>query len=123
IDAAKINECLGCKIADESVLCTDGQPAYNQLCNTHNLYHVVIKNNQTQQGLYHIQYINNYHKQLKRWYLKMHGVASKNLAKYLAWFRMLDWHKNQTFSSVIKTKTEKLFEFKLLQVQQHNFKT
>ncbi|MCJ8311498.1 MAG: IS1595 family transposase [Pseudomonadales bacterium] len=122
VDAAKINECLGCKIADESVLCTDGQPAYNQLCKEHHLFHVVIKNNQTQQGLYHIQNINHYHSQLKRWYLKMHGVASKNLPKYLGWFRMLDWHKYQVFSSDINTEAEKLFEFKLLQVQQHNFK-
>ena len=123
VNGTQINDCLGCKIVDQSILCTDGQPAYNQLCQVHHLHHVVIKNNQTQPGLYHIQNINNYHSQLKRWYLKMHGVASKNLPKYLGCFRMLDWHKYQLFSSDIKSEAEKLFEFKLLQVQQHNFKT
>ncbi|BCE02486.1 IS1595 family transposase [Marinicellulosiphila megalodicopiae] len=123
VNGAEINQCLGCKIADESILCTDGQPAYNQICKEHHLHHVVIANNQTQQSLYHIQNINNYHSQLKCWYLKMHGVASKYLAKYLGWFRMLDWHKYQTFSSDIKSESEKLFEFKLLQVQQHKFET
>jgi len=36
---------------------------------------------------------------------------------------MLDWHKYQLFSSDIKSEADKLFEFKLLQVQQHNFET
>ena len=53
----------------------------------------------------------------------MRGVASAYLPKYLGWFRMLDWHKYQQFSDDIRTEAEKFFEFKLLQVQQHDFKT
>ncbi|BCD99943.1 hypothetical protein TYM08_P0007 [Marinicellulosiphila megalodicopiae] len=111
---------LGSKIVDESILCTDGQPAYHRICENHHLHHVVLTNARTKEGVFHIQNINNYHSQLKQWYLKMHGVASKYLPKYLGWFRMLAWHKYQVFSENLNEQ-EKLLEFKLLQIQQHNF--
>ena len=50
-------------------------------------------------------------------------ICAGSLAMYLGWFRMLDWHKYQQFSDDIRTEAEKFFEFKLLQVQQHDFKT
>ncbi|NRB78667.1 MAG: IS1595 family transposase [Saccharospirillaceae bacterium] len=121
VTSTEINNCLGDKISDESILCTDGQPAYNQICAEHHLHHIVLKNSRCKDGIFHIQNINNYHSQLKQWVLKMHGVASKYLPKYLGWFRMLAWHKYQSFTDDKINKSEKLFEFKLLQIQQHNF--
>ena len=53
----------------------------------------------------------------------MHGVASKYLARYLGWYRMLAWHQYQTFSDEFLEDSQKLFEFKLLAIQQHKFKT
>jgi len=41
ISGDEINNCLGHKITDESVLCTDSQPAYNKICEGHHLHHVV----------------------------------------------------------------------------------
>ena len=121
VTSDEIEMYLGAKIMDESILCTDSKPAYNHICRNHHLHHIVLKNTQTQNGIFHIQNINNYHAQLKQWYLKMKGVASKYLPKYLGWFRMLAWHKYQDFSDDNLTEQEKLFEFKLLQIQQHNF--
>ena len=127
VNGAEINKCLGGKIIDESILCSDDRPVYNKICQEHRLHHVVLKNDQIHNELFHIQNINNYHSHLKQWMLQMHGVASKNLPKYLGWFRMLAWHKYQNFSDDFLTKREKLtqheklFEFKLLKVQQHNF--
>ena len=123
VNGAEINDCLGEKICDGSILCTDGQPAYNKICSEHNLHHVVLKDQRVKNGLYHIQNINGYHSQIKRSILAMHGVASKYQPKYLGWFRMLDWHKYQQFSEGKYSEGEKFFEFKLLQVQQHDFKT
>ncbi|MCJ8314850.1 MAG: IS1595 family transposase [Saccharospirillaceae bacterium] len=121
VNGTEINNCLGCKIVNESILCSDGQPAYNKICQEHHLHHVVLKHAQPHNTVFHIQNINSYHSYLKQWMLQMHGVASKNLPKYLGWFRMLAWHKYQSFSDDFLTQREKLFEFKLLQVQQHNF--
>ena len=122
VNAKQINKYLGAKIVDESILCSDGKPCYNQICVEHHLHHVVLKDTKTKQnGLFHIQNINSYHSQLKRWYRQMNGVASKYLPKYLGWFRMLAWHEYQAFSSKYLSDEEKFFEFKLLQVQQHKF--
>lgn len=115
VSSSEIQRYLGPKIAPDSVLCTDGQPAYNQLCNTHHLHHIILKNSRVRDGVFHVQNINNYHSQLKSWYRAMHGVATKYLPRYLGWHRLLKWHNYQ--------ETENLLDFKLLQVQQHNFKT
>ena len=123
VSGIQINNCLGKKVADQSVLCTDGQPAYHKLCAEHHLHHVVLKGSRVTDSLYHIQNINAYHSVIKRCISTMRGVASQYLPKYLGWFRMLDWHKYQSFSDDIQTDAEKFFEFKLLQVQQHDFKT
>ena len=65
ITGDEINSCLGCKITDESVLRTDGPPAYNQMCEEYHLHHMVLTNFHVKNGLYHIQNINNYHSQVK----------------------------------------------------------
>jgi len=83
ITGDEIHNCLGCKITDESISCIVGQPAYNKMCEEHHLHHVVLTNSYVKNGLYHIQNVNNYHSQVKWWYLRMHGVASKNLTTYL----------------------------------------
>ena len=123
INANEISECLREKIVEESILCTDGQPAYNKICCDQHLHHVVLADKKVKQGVFHIQNINNYHSQLKQWYLKMHGVASKYLPRYLGWFRMLAWHEYQQFSDDIIEYSQKVLEFKLLSIQQHKFKT
>jgi len=41
--------------------CTDGQPAYNKMCEEHHLHHVVLTNYQAINGLYNIQNVNNHH--------------------------------------------------------------
>ena len=115
VNGAEFNNCLGERI--------DAEPAYNKICAEHHLHHVVLKGGRVKNGLFHIQNINAYHSQIKRGISTMHGVASKYLTKYLGWFRMLDWHKYQKFSEGKNTGVEKFFEFKLLQEQQHDFKT
>ena len=52
VNGSHFNECLGCKIDEESILCTDLEPVYHQIFTEHDLFHVGIKNNQTQQVWY-----------------------------------------------------------------------
>ena len=41
-------------------------------------------------GDYHIQNVSAYDSRLKGWIRRFHGVATRNLANYLGWFRALD---------------------------------
>lgn len=41
-------------------------------------------------GPWHIQNANSYHSRLKGWLRKFKGVATRYLASYLGWFRVLD---------------------------------
>ena len=41
-------------------------------------------------GAYHIQHVNGYHRRLKEWMGRFHGVATHYLRNYLGWRRMLD---------------------------------
>jgi len=123
VSGAEINTFLGDKVEDESVLCTDGKAAYNKICTEHHLHHVVLKESRVKNSLYHIQNVNNYHSQIKRCISNMRGVPVNICLGILGWFRMLDWHKYQQFSAEYLSDEEKFFEFKLLQVQQHNFRT
>ena len=45
---------------------------------------------------YHVQHVNAYHGRLRQWMVRFHGVATKYLANYLAWFRGLDTHRRDT---------------------------
>jgi len=113
VNGAQIEQYLAPKITQDSILCTDGQPAYNQVCNHHHLHHVVLNQSRIKGTSFHIQNVNAYHQRIKQRFKAMHGVASKYLARYLGWFRMLEWHQYQ--------ESEKVLDFKLLQVQQHEF--
>ncbi|MCJ8311975.1 MAG: IS1595 family transposase [Pseudomonadales bacterium] len=112
VTSDNIDKVLGPRLSTQCVLCTDGQPAYNQLCEQHHILHKVSHNHQTIDGVFHIQNVNAYHSRLKNWMKRFHGVATKYLAHYLGWFRALEAQKH-----------EKVNTFKLLALQQHCFKT
>ena len=40
--------------------------------------------------VYHIQNVNAYGSRLRQWMAKFHGVATRYLASYLGWYRMID---------------------------------
>ncbi|UBQ52694.1 DUF932 domain-containing protein [Aeromonas hydrophila] len=41
-------------------------------------------------GAYHIQHVNGYHRRLKEWMVRFHGVATHYLKNDLGWRRMLE---------------------------------
>jgi len=112
VTSENIDRVLAPRLASQCVLCTDGQPAYNQLCEQHHILHKVSQNHQTVEGVFHIQNVNAYHSRLKNWIKRFHGVATKYLGHYLGWFRARETQKH-----------EKANTFKLLALQQHCFKT
>ena len=53
-------------------------------------YHSVNVNAGVRVGPWHVQNVNAYASRLRSWMRRFKGVATKYLASYLGWFRMLD---------------------------------
>lgn len=47
---------------------------------------VQIKGGKGKKGIYNIQHVNNYHSQMKSFFLSFKGVSSKYVNNYLTWF-------------------------------------
>ncbi len=47
-------------------------------------------NERVKDEVFHIQNVNSYHGRLKRWVSRFHGVATKNLHKYIGWMRWFE---------------------------------
>ena len=97
-------------LSEDCVLCTDGQQAYNPLCEEQHILHKGLSGHQVIDKTCHINTVNAYHSRLKNWHRRFNGTATKYLANYLGWFRALEVHKH-----------EKSNIFKLLALQQHDF--
>ncbi|WP_281645522.1 IS1595 family transposase, partial [Parendozoicomonas sp. Alg238-R29] len=87
---------LAGRILPGSTLCTDAHLSHEKLADQLN---VTLKELVTTAGqyvrekVYHIQTVNAYHSELKRWingFFK--GVATKYLSRYLGWKRFLKTH-------------------------------
>lgn len=80
-------------VAQDSVLCTDGNKAYRAFANLENIKHVCligVKGIRVIDKVYHIQNVNAYDSRLKGWMLRFRGVATKCLPNYLGWRRLLE---------------------------------
>lgn len=79
------------RIEDNSILCTDSHKSYIKFAQNFELELQQIKRSKHKEGLYHIQHINAFHRNLKGWMDKFRGVATKYLANYMYWFKWLQF--------------------------------
>ena len=79
-------------IAADAVLCSDGAGVYASFGRRQGITHQVVHNRLGERvvGAYHIQHVNGYHRRLKEWMGRFHGVATHYLRNYLGWRRMLE---------------------------------
>ncbi|ATM01010.1 IS1595 family transposase [Aeromonas sp. CA23] len=79
-------------IAPDAVLCSDGAGVYASFSEGLGITHQVVRNRAGERvvGAYHIQHVNGYHRRLKEWMERFHGVATHYLRNYLGWLRMLE---------------------------------
>ena len=80
-------------VAQDAVLCTDGNKVYRAFANLKNIKHVCligVKGIRVIDKVYHIQNVNAYDSRLKGWMLRFRGVATKCLPNYLGWRRLLE---------------------------------
>jgi hypothetical protein len=95
LNARTVNAALKPLIAPDAVLCSDGAGVYEGQGMTHQ----VVRNRVGERvvGAYHIQHVNGYHRWLKEWMERFHGVAAHYLKNYLGWQRMLELYGQEVY--------------------------
>lgn len=88
-----INELLGGKIKERSAFCTDGNGVYKKLSRNEDLNLIPLKGGKAKKGIYHIQHINSYHSELKRFLGFFKGVSTKYLNNYIVWNNLVNFAK------------------------------
>lgn len=80
-------------LARDAVLSTDGNPSYRIVAANLSIgagHFVAGYNGPGGDGVWHVQNVNAYDSRLKGWMVRFRGVATKYLAHYLGWRRLLD---------------------------------
>lgn len=88
-----INSLLNNRIQEDSILVTDKSSAYIKFALQNSLELVQMESGKSTNGMYHIQHINGYHSQLKRFMRPFNGVATKYLNNYLIWHNFVNYAK------------------------------
>lgn len=88
-----INGLLGGKIKEQSAFCTDGNSVYRKLSRKEDLNLIPLKGGKAKRGIYHIQHINSYHSELKRFLGFFKGVSTKYLDNYIVWNNLVNFAK------------------------------
>lgn len=79
-------------VAPDALLVSDGRAAYGRFADEAGLLHIALNASAGERsyGSYHIQNVNAYISRLKQWMVRFKGVATKYLATYLGWRRMIE---------------------------------
>lgn len=89
-----INGLLGGKVKGQSAFCTDGNSVYRKLSKNEDLNLIQLKGGRAKKGIYHIQHINSYHSELKRFLVhNFKGVSTKYLNNYIVWNNLVNFAK------------------------------
>ncbi|MDF2699076.1 MAG: hypothetical protein K0Q49_632 [Haloplasmataceae bacterium] len=89
-------------IEQGSTICTDSHRSYPKFANQSHLTHIKLKGGKAKEGIFHLQNINSFHSQLKRWVRKFNGVSTKHLSNYLGWFKWVEIFKNEKEQNKMK---------------------
>jgi hypothetical protein len=80
------------RLAPGAILCTGGHPVCVKTARLLGQRHeaVNLQGGVRARGRWHVQSLNAHHARLKIWMQRFHGVATKYLAHYAGWRRLLD---------------------------------
>ncbi len=92
LEGATFERILKPVMAPDALLVSDGRAAYGQFADAVGLLHIALNASAGERtyGSYHIQNVNAYISRLKQWMVRFKGVATKYLASYLGWRRMIE---------------------------------
>lgn len=95
LDTVQVRRALEPLLDPDALLCTDGAAAYASFAKDNDIAHETIAaHGPRARGAFHIQNVNAYDSRLKNWMIRFHGVATKYLADYLGWRRMLERYRD-----------------------------
>ena len=94
LNSRALNSVLDGRLADEGVtFCTDGGTAFVTSCRKSAIWHKKVNlsaGRRVVDGIYHIQNVNAIQSRYRTWATRFHGVSSKYLNNYWAWFTFID---------------------------------
>jgi transposase-like protein len=95
--------CLGKVLAPGAVLMSDGAAAYRRFATLHGITHawINVRSGAHANGATHIQNVNSWHARFKGWLFHYRGVASRYLANYAGWWRVLDERRLDTPTALL----------------------
>jgi len=96
-DKEHISAVLKPILAADAILCTDGGKALGAVAREMGIVHRPVNLAQGIRviaGVYHVQNVNAYDSRLKEWMHRFHGVATRYLANYLGWRRLIERSHN-----------------------------
>lgn len=99
--AAELTRALKPVLSPDAVLSTDGNAAYWTVARELAIesgFFVAAYDGKGGDGPWHVQSVNRYDASLKGWMTRFRGVATKYLANYLGWRRLLDRFKDHLTS-------------------------
>jgi len=107
-----IEQAIGNKVTNQTILCTDGHVSYKGFANDKMLEHHPLRADLKQfvkKEIYHIQHVNSTHNRLKKWIDNTFwGVSTKYLQQYLNWYKIKETIKHHKF--ILKSFAEKTIE-------------
>ncbi|MCK5834648.1 MAG: IS1595 family transposase [Lentisphaeria bacterium] len=82
-----LNRNLSAHLASDTLLITEKCHSLKSFSMQQKLKQITItsKKGEKVDGFYHVQHVNAYHRKLKTWMQRFHGVATKYLNSYLGW--------------------------------------
>ena len=92
VTSAQLATCLLPVLAPDVLLISDGAASYRRFCASAGMTHeaVNVRAGIRARGAIHIQNVNAWHSRFKCWLVRFRGVASRYLAHYSGWQRVLD---------------------------------
>jgi len=92
VTAAQLARCLRPVLPADVLLISDSAASYRRFCADAGLTHetVNVRVGVRARGAIHLQNVNAWHSRFKNWLSRFRGVASRYLAHYSGWQRMLD---------------------------------
>jgi transposase-like protein len=92
VTAAQLASSLRPVVAGDTWLISDGAAAYRRFARDAGIQHAWINGSagEHKRGDVHIQHVNGWHARFKGWLVQFRGVASRYLAHYTGWQRVLD---------------------------------
>lgn len=94
VTAQQLGACLRPVLPQESLLISDSAAAYRRFAADTGIRHeaVNLRAGIHVRGDIHLQNVNGWHARFKGWLVRFRGVASRYLAHYAGWQRLLDAH-------------------------------